>query len=68
MSKAKYGWNRFSADFTGNNWGKPTRDTDAAELATDRDRPSLMAISRKKKSNFNKSIQREETPQVSHHV
>lgn len=61
MSKAKYGWKRFSADFVGTNWGKPTRDTDAVDWATRRDQPSLMVIQRKKKSNFHKLIQREKT-------
>ena len=41
VSKAKYGWKRFSADFTSNNWKKPTIETDAAGLATHRDLPSL---------------------------
>jgi len=61
VSKAKYSWKRFSADFMGTNWGKPTRDTDAVERATHRDQPSLMVIHRKKKYNFPKLIQREKT-------
>lgn len=52
VSKAKYGWKRFSADFTSNNWKKPTIETDAAGLATHGDLPSLTAKSRKKKSDL----------------
>lgn len=55
MSKAKYGWKTFRADFTTNNWKKPTIETDAAGLATPGDLPSLTVKSREKKSNFKKS-------------